>query len=162
MYWGAVRSDGKKMLVRCPDNMKNSNYLENLQKYEERMHFPGLIFQHDNAPVHKARIIQQFLAEKNWEVLEWPAYSPDLNIIENLWAIVKKRLQKQTVFWENLDEKVMEIWSQITQETVINLFNSVENRLKLAHKAKGNPIGYQLLLISVLFTSFSFICVILN
>ena len=91
------------------------------------MHFPGLIFRHDNAPVHEARIIQQFLAEEKWEVLEWPAYSPDLNIIENLWAIVKKRLQKQTVFWENLDEKVMEIWSQITQETVINLFNSVEN-----------------------------------
>ena len=99
MYWGAVRSDGKKMLVRCPNNMKRADYLEILQKYEEKMHFPGLIFQHDNAPVHKARIIQQFLAEKKWEVLEWPAYSPDLNIIENLWAIVKKRLQKLTVFF---------------------------------------------------------------
>ena len=58
------------------------------------MHFPGLIFQHDNAPMHKAQIIQQFLAEKRWEVIEWPAYSPDLKIIENFRAIVKIRLQK--------------------------------------------------------------------
>ena len=100
------------------------------------------VFLQDNASMHKAHCIQQFSVEKKWEVLEWPVYSPDLNIIWNLWAIVKKRLQKQNSFWENLDEKVMEIWSQIAQETVISLFNSVENRLKLAHKAKGNPIGY--------------------
>ena len=36
-------------------------------------------------------------------------HSPDLNPIENSWAILKQRLRKQTVIWETLEEKVYEI-----------------------------------------------------
>ena len=64
-----------------------------------------IIFQQDNAPVHKSKIIGIFFREKEWKVLEWPANSPDLNSIENLWAILKQRLRKQ-FFWENLEESV--------------------------------------------------------
>ena len=75
---------------------KNQRKLVNdVLKYPETLHFPGLVFQQDNAPTHKASIIKNFFRENEWEVLDWPPYSPDLNIIENLWAIVKKRLAKQ-------------------------------------------------------------------
>ena len=60
-----------------------------------------------------SKIIGNFFQENEWEVLEWPAYSPDLNPIENLWAILKQRLRKQTVFWENLEENLYEIWNEI-------------------------------------------------
>ena len=43
-----------------------------------------------------------YFAENSWKILDWPAYSPDLNPIENLLAIIKERLRKQTVYWENL------------------------------------------------------------
>ena len=69
------------------------------------MHFPGLVFQQDNAPVHTASAIKNFLLENEWEGLDWPPYSPDLNSIENLSAIVKRRLAEQTNLWENLDKK---------------------------------------------------------
>ena len=50
------------------------------------------LFQHDNAPVHKARSIQKWFAEISAEELDWPAQSPD-NPIERLWDELKRRLQ---------------------------------------------------------------------
>ena len=46
------------------------------------MHFLDIIFQQDNAHVHKSKIIGNFYQENEWQVFEWPAYSPDLNHIE--------------------------------------------------------------------------------
>ena len=55
---------------------------------------PGDIFMHDNAPVHTACIIKQILEELHIQVMLWPPYSPDLNPIENLWAIMKQEIYK--------------------------------------------------------------------
>ena len=85
MFWGAIlRSNGRKMLVKCPNTLTSSSYLDILKDYNEKLHFPGSVFQQDNAPTHKASIIKNFFRENEWEVLDWPPYSPDLNIIENL------------------------------------------------------------------------------
>ena len=97
------------MLVQCPNTLTSSSYLDILKDYNKKLHFPGLVFQQKNAPTHKASIIKQFFRENEWEVLDWPPYSPDLNINENFWAIVKNRLAKQSVSWENLEEKKQEI-----------------------------------------------------
>ena len=37
--------------------------------------------------VHKSEVVRNFLAQKQWEELDWPAYSPDLSPIENIWTI---------------------------------------------------------------------------
>ena len=101
------------------------------------MHFPGLDFQQDNAPVHTASTIKNLFLEREWEVLDWPPYSPDLNIIENLWAIVERRLAEQTVLWENLDEKVHEIWNSIDLETIQEIYDSIPDRLKAVVDSNG-------------------------
>jgi len=38
----------------------------------------------DNAPIHKAHKVRDYLEEMGIEVMAWPLYSPDLNPIENL------------------------------------------------------------------------------
>ena len=92
MFWGAIRSDGRKLLVKCLNKLNTVSYSEILKNYEEKMHFLDFTFivQQDNAPVHKSKIIGNFFQENKWKVMECPAYSPDLNPIENLCALLKQ------------------------------------------------------------------------
>ena len=115
--------------------LKAVGYFEILKNYEEKLHFLDIIFQQCNAPVHKLKIIGDFYQENEWKVLEWPAYSPDLNPIKNSWAILKQRLQR--LFWENLEEKLYEIWNEIDAEVVSNVYKNFTNHLQDLKKAKG-------------------------
>ena len=63
MFWGAIRSDGRKLRVKFPNKLNAVGYLENLKIYKEKMHFLDIIFQQDSAPVHKWKIIGIFFQE---------------------------------------------------------------------------------------------------
>uniref|UniRef100_A0A3Q2DHT3 Phosphatase tensin-type domain-containing protein n=1 Tax=Cyprinodon variegatus TaxID=28743 RepID=A0A3Q2DHT3_CYPVA len=56
------------------------------------------IFQQDLAPAHSAKATSTWLKDHGIPVLNWPANSPDLNPIENLWGIVKKKMIKRKRF----------------------------------------------------------------
>ncbi|GFX11006.1 transposable element Tcb1 transposase [Trichonephila clavipes] len=54
------------------------------------------IFQQDNARPHVSRIVQKFFINHQIELLPWPARSPDLSPIENMWSMVAQRLTQIT------------------------------------------------------------------
>jgi transposase len=89
------------------------------------------IFAQDNAPCHVSRATRNFFEEEGIELLPWPACSPDLNPIENLWSIMKQnvgiRFQKTKTELEafSIDE-----WSKIPQETVKKVIMSMTSRIK--------------------------------
>ena len=103
------------------------------------------IFQQDNAGIHTAKIIKSWFADNQMTVMVWPARSPDLNPIENLWGILLRRVyrdgrQFDTV--EELRETIREEWSKIEADQLHNLINSMPNRVCQVIEKMGGPTKY--------------------
>ncbi|GFS69905.1 transposable element Tcb2 transposase [Trichonephila clavipes] len=53
---------------------------------------PDFIFMDDNAPCHRAVLIDDFLETENIQRMSWPANSPDLNPIEDVWDMLGRQI----------------------------------------------------------------------
>ena len=98
----------------------------------------------DNAPAHKSAETSTWFLENGVDVLEnWPPNSPDLNIIENLWSILKGRVAKRhPKTLEDLETFALEEFHAIPDEYVQKLFKSMKNWLILTKINRG---GFTLL-----------------
>jgi transposase len=104
-----------------------------------------VIFQQDNDSKHRARSVQEWLNEQPFSVLEWPPQSPDLNPIEHLWALLKRRLngyERPPSGMISLWERVEEQWNKIEPEMCLKLIESMPNRIDAVLKAKGRWTDY--------------------
>ena len=90
MIWGVIKYGTKIQFVRVSGHENAVYYFQILRVglfpfFNSSADF----FQQDNAPIHNARITLEFLEENNIVLLKWPASSPDMSPIENMWNIVK-------------------------------------------------------------------------
>ena len=73
----------------------------------ELFHFmvkvPNPVLMEDGAPVHRSKICEEWRQQRLFEKLNWPANSPDLNPIENLWMILKDAIQLNKACPRNID-----------------------------------------------------------
>ena len=88
---------------------------------------------HDNCPIHKSRIVQQWLETKNnVQVIDWPAVSPDLNPIENIWGDMKRQIANVDVTnTDSLKREMQRIWLSYRGDrnfVVRNSINSMHSR----------------------------------
>jgi transposase len=101
--------------------------------------------QEDNARPHKAKVAATFREENFLSTLPWPAQSPDLNPIENLWAVVKSRLSKQRKKPSNLaqlERRVQKIWKAIPNSLLEKLVDSMPDRVNAVIAVGGGPTKY--------------------
>lgn len=150
MIWGCICWHGVGTLARVNGNI-------NAEKYEEILednlwpviarHFQNnsYLFQDDNAPVHRATRLAVYKVQNNVKTISWPAQSPDLNIIENIWLYIKRKLSfrvnvinsEQDLFYE-----ILRIWTEIPPAYVQSLYLSIPRRLMQVIRFKGHLTKY--------------------
>lgn len=104
----------------------------------------GMILAQDNAPCHSARTTQQLLQAHNVRLLDWPAKSPDLNPIEHIWDLLKRRVRQLRPHRTHaqLERDVNAVWGQITQATIQNYVRSMRRRCQAVIDANGGHTRY--------------------
>lgn len=150
MFWGCFSVHGPGPLFPVDGMMNSDKYIEVIT----RKVVPTLktlwpsgdgIFQQDLAPCHKSRKVMACFGEYDVQCLDWPGNSPDLNPIENLWAILKGRMRKMNCTTkEMMITSLLKIWYKDDEVKLMcqKLVKSMPKRVKQVIKAKGGHISY--------------------
>lgn len=113
------------------------------QQFPNAANGDNYIFQQDNDPKHTSNLVQAWLAENNVPLLPWPSQSPDLNPIENLWAILDRTLQHRTPQNEQELFAIIEsAWNALEPDLVQRLVDSMPQRCAAVIKNRGYCTKY--------------------
>ncbi len=148
MIWAAMSSAGVGPLCFLKSTVNAAIYKEILEHFmlpsaDKLYGDADFIFQQDLAPAHTAKGTKSWFNDHGVTVLDWPANSPDLNPIENLWGIVKRKMRDTR--HNNADElkaTVTETWASIPPQQCHKLITSMPRRIEAVIKAKGSPTKY--------------------
>ncbi|GFT29690.1 transposable element Tcb1 transposase [Trichonephila clavipes] len=106
---------------------------------------PSFVLMDDNACPHRADIIDEYLESEGIARMACPAYSLDLNPIENLWdalgRAVSSRFPPPTTLIE-LETALQEEWRLLNSAVVDHLIESMVRRCKLCIQMKKDYIPY--------------------
>lgn len=148
MVWGCMSSAGVGNLVFIDSTMDKKQYLkilqDNLVQSAEQLGIKeSFRFYQDNDPKHKSNLVQTWLVWKCPHIVQTPAQSPDLNVIENLWHKLELEIRKHPISSaESLKSALQTEWQKISPEYTKKLVSSMKSRLEAVLKQKGNHTKY--------------------
>lgn len=149
MTWGGFSSKGKAPLVFFRGKVNGEKYRDTFKTiilpWARKEHADGFEYQHDNATIHTAKATQDTLEAQGVEVVKWPAKSPDLNPMENLWGIVVRDVYgggKQYDSLDALEAAIRKAWEAIPQSRLDALLDSMDNRNFECIERKGGKTTY--------------------
>ncbi len=87
MVWECISAYSMGSLHVLEGTMNAERYIKILEQH--MLPSRRRIFQQDNAKPHTAAITTAWLHSRRVQVVNWPACSPDLSPIENIWRIIK-------------------------------------------------------------------------
>lgn len=146
-FWGWMCGDSLGEIFEITGKMNSEQYVEILNDFIASApvlvgEIDQLIFQQDNASFHVSGETRRFLQTINFgEVLIWPAHSPDLNLIENIWAILEQMRKNTNVGTRaEIRDLVMRLWENLRTDTALveRLYKSLERRFRFVLENNGD------------------------
>jgi len=159
MIWGCFVGNKLGPIVSIDGSVNSDVYItilrNNLLPYLDALaadSITDITFQQDNSSVHTSKKTQAFFtttaSERKFAVMEWPPRSPDMNLIENLWAHLKLELHRRypdtatlrgspRYIRQVLSERLHEVWWSIGEEVLDRLIESMPHRVQALIDARG-------------------------
>jgi hypothetical protein len=98
-----------------------------------------------NVRPHRARTLVNFVETEGIEHMEWPAVSPDMNPIENLWSEITRTLDasaNQPTNLAELQQAVIDAWQAPPLQTLATLIDSMPRREQALYDVRGGHTKY--------------------
>ena len=150
--WGCIHKNGVGACQIYSNRMNGALYIQTLENYllpsiqllvPDPQNTGSYTYQQDNAPCHRAKIFKEWLEENRIVTTDWPAYSPDLNPIENIWSHIDRQLHDVEMnSLEECGDKIQEVYNSIPVSMCRNLIESMPRRIKMCFRARGGHFKY--------------------
>lgn len=148
MIWGLFGRGYKPDVFIFDETEKSENYCSMLEDNSYLLdavtfYQGNFALQQDGARTHTAGYTMNYLIQKCDVIINWPTNSPDLNVIEMIWSLMKNIVAfYHPTNLQELIEAVQIAWRQISMETVNKLFDSFIKRCFLCLKNRGECINH--------------------
>ncbi|GFU20815.1 transposable element Tcb2 transposase [Trichonephila clavipes] len=150
MVWAGIMINGRTRLhVVANGTMTDQRYIDEVLLPHVRL-FRGaggdkFVFMDDNATCHQTLAVQDCLDSEGFERLVWPARSPDLNHIENVWDALERQVAGRNYPPTNrntLIRALIEEWDKFPQQLLDNVVQSMVQRVECCITLHGGHIPY--------------------
>lgn len=129
--WGKINSQVYCQKV-LPSIKQFARYLD------QDLGFMGSILMCDGASTHTSKLTKSYFVYYGFNKMDWPANSPDLNPIENVWRLIKYRVSRRFPLTEgDVRRYVQEEWDKLTVGDFIKYIREMPERVEAVIKANG-------------------------
>jgi len=147
--WAGVGYSGRTHIVILNRNLNGQYYTEVLDMFlmpfATQITGESWVLQQDNSSVHRSNLVSEWMKTKNVKLLDWASLMPEMNIIENVWGYLVRRIYSNGRQYSTVNELKQAIylaWEEMPQNYVQTLFDSLPTRVFKLIMANGRKIDY--------------------
>lgn len=124
--FGSLNAFTGKVTITFGKSINQHDFLDHLNKIKEDYPGKNILMCLDNCRSHFTEKVQRFLEKNtNFFFLFQPPYSPDLNPIERVWKLLRKRIIHNFLFrsLEDLENAIKQFFESVDIEEIKKLAN---------------------------------------